>query len=285
MVDNELKALVSLLDEPNELNYINIQNRIFSYGVEIIPVLEEVWENSFDELIQARVENIIHTINFNYIQSELVIWRETDNENLLNGFILVSKYHYPDLNIDNIIEKINLIKKDIWLEINPNLTALEQVKVLNHVFFDIHNFKSNRDNPNAFNFLFINNLLETKKGTPLSLGILYLVLAQSLHLPVYGVDLPQNFILAYTKTRKTITKQDILFYINPFNKGIVFSIREVDLFIKQMNLDFNSEYYLPCSNSKILILILKAMKSTFLKDVDNKRTEEVNSLIDILLKI
>jgi regulator of sirC expression with transglutaminase-like and TPR domain len=285
MVDNELKALVSLLDEPNELNYINIQNRIFSYGIEIIPVLEEVWENSFDELIQARVENLIHTINFNNIKAELVIWRENDSENLLNGFILVSKYQYPDLNIGNVIDKVNLIKKDMWLEINLNLTALEQIKVLNHVFFDIHNFKSNRDNPNSFNFLFINNLLETKKGTPLSLGVLYLILAQSLHLPIYGVDLPQNFILTYIKSKKSITKQDILFYINPFNKGIVFSIREIDLFLKQMNLDYNNDYYLPCTNSKILILILKAMKSSFLKDVDNKRTEEVSSLINILLKI
>lgn len=282
MVDNELKALVSLLDEPNESNYINIQNRIFKYGAEVIPVLEEIWENSFNELIQYRIENIIHIINFRQVKDDLSNWIKNDSADLLNAYILLSKYQYPDIHKDEIIYKINIIKKDIWLEINPNLTALEQIKVLNHVFFDICHYKSNRDYPNAFNCMFINNLLESKSGTHLSLGMLYLILAQSLHLPVYGVDLPQNFILAYTKGKNMVDKKDVLFYINPFNKGIVFTYKEIDLFVNQMNLQINPNYYLPCSNNTILLLMLKSMKSAFLKDNDVERIVETQELINIV---
>jgi len=282
MIDNELKALVSLLDEPNESNYINIQNRILKYGAEIIPVLEEVWENSFNETIQQRIENIIHIINFKRIKLELSEWKNSDNSDLLKAFILLSQFKYPDLQADAITQKINNIKKDIWLEINPNLTALEQIKVLNHVFFDISSFKANKDNSRFFHYLFVNNVLDSKMGNPLSLGVLYLILAQSLHLPVYAVDLPQNFILCFTKGINLISKSDILFYINPFNKGIVFTYKEIDMYLKQMDIKPELQYFLPCKNNDIILLILNEMKSFFLKENDNLRSDEIDEFIEII---
>ncbi len=90
--------------------------------------------------------------------------------------------------------------------------------------FDIHRYSGNKTNIDAPQNLFINNLLETKKGNHLSIGILYIILGQKLNIPVYGVNLPQHFILAYAgeiseERVKTADENGVLFYINPFNKG------------------------------------------------------------------
>ncbi len=282
MVNNELRALVSLLDEPNESNFLHIQDRIFKYGAEVIPVLEEVWENSFDELIQHRIENMIHKINFKQIKEDLYDCITNTPTDLLRAFFLISKLQYPELNYDVIYSKFNAIRKDLWLEMNPNLTALEQIKVLNHVFFEIHQIKANKYNLKSFNLLFLNNLLDSKSGNPLSLGLLYLILAQSVHLPVFGVDIPQNFILCFSKGLSKTEKSDILFYLNPFNKGIIFSFKEIDMFLKQSELEKSEKYYKPCQNAELLILFLNALKSKYLKDVDKMRIEEMNELIEML---
>ena len=61
----------------------------------------------------------------------------------------------------------------------------------------------------------INAVLESKKGNPISMCVVYMLIAQKLKLPVYGVNLPSLFVLTYKKG-------DEQFYINAFNKGLNF---------------------------------------------------------------
>jgi regulator of sirC expression with transglutaminase-like and TPR domain len=44
---------------------------------------------------------------------------------------------------------------------------------------------------------FINIALETKKANPLMLSILYMEVARSAEIPIYGINLPEHFILCY----------------------------------------------------------------------------------------
>ena len=45
---------------------------------------------------------------------------------------------------------------------------------------------------------FISDVLNDKKGNPLSLSLLYLIIAQKCELPIKGVNLPKHFVIAYT---------------------------------------------------------------------------------------
>jgi len=54
--NKELKALISLLDEPDGDVYEQIRGKIHAYGIDAIPVLESAWEGSFDPLLQERIE-------------------------------------------------------------------------------------------------------------------------------------------------------------------------------------------------------------------------------------
>ena len=195
--NSELNALISLLDEPSNPVYDKIREKVLVYGLEAIPYLENAWDNSFNNSIQQRVEEIIHSIQVADLKQELKNWKEHDRINLLKGFYLITKFQYPDLNIAVIEEKIEKIKKDIWLELNSNLTALEKVKVLNHIIFDVYKFSGNKSNVDSLQNLFINSLLEVKKGNHLTIGMLYIIVSQKLGMPVFGVNLPQHFILAY----------------------------------------------------------------------------------------
>jgi regulator of sirC expression with transglutaminase-like and TPR domain len=79
-------------------------------------------------------------------------------------------------------------------------------------------------------------------------------MAVELGLPIYGVSMPRNFILAYIDEHNTYDLNDpeILFYINPFNEGKVLGEREIDYFLKQQKIEPREKYYLPCSNIEII---------------------------------
>jgi regulator of sirC expression with transglutaminase-like and TPR domain len=285
--NSELNALISLLDEPSNPIFDKIREKILIYGIEAIPYLESVWDNSFSSDIQKRVEEIIHSIQISDLKHEMKYWNEKDRIHLLKGFYLITKFQYPDLSFDVIEEKIEKIRKDIWLELNSNLTALEKIKVLNHILFDVYKFSGNKTNPDAVQNLFLNTMLETKKANHLTIGILYIILSQKLGLPVFGVNLPQHFILAYVdefeEERITAPNENtVLFYINPFNKGAVFTQREIELFIKHLKIKPQPDFYKPCDNLSIIKRLIENIIASYKKSGQAEKAEELKSIAEVL---
>jgi len=284
--NDELNALISLLDEPNDNMFGQIKDKLMVYGMDAVPHLENAWENSFDSIIQDRIEDIIHNIQQKDLKNELIHWKENNHYDLLTGFYLVSKYQYPDIDEKEIKEQVEIIKRDVWLELNSNLTALEKVKVLNHIVFDIHSFAGNKTNIDAPRNLFLNNLLETKKGNHLSIGIFYTIIAQKLGIPIFGVNLPQHFILAYVdeihdEKLSVANENEVLFYINPFNKGAVFTKREIEVFIKHLKLNRENVYFVPSDNKVIIHRLILSLIKSFTKLGYSNKVEELKILLQV----
>ena len=285
--ENELKALISLTDEPDEYIFIEITNKILLYGADAIPLLEERWENSFDPVAQQRILNIIHKIQYETIETELNHWVKFCKNDLFAAHILITRFQYPEVKEEEIKKKINDISHDIWLELNEGLTALEKIKVVNHIFYDVHGFIGNTVNFHSPQNSYLNTLLETRKGNPLSLGILYIIISQQLNIPVYGVNLPEHFVLAYTnelaeEKLKFIDDNEVLFYINPFSKGAVFSRKEVELFIKQLKIEPQNIFFKPCTNIDIVRRLINNLIYSYDKIGDIGKMRELEALMKML---
>lgn len=286
MDKTELKALISLLDDPDELVYEQVCMKFLSLGQQVIPVLEDAWEHSFDTVIQNRIENIIHQIQFDIIRQALKEWALPDNQNLLDGALLIARYQYPDIDFNKVKKQIDQIKQDVWLELNNNLTALEKVKIINHILFDVHNFSGNTTNYHAPQNSYINNVLESKKGNPLLLSVIYAIVAQTLEIPVYGVNLPEHFILCYLDMEHSALPvqtgaraANVLFYINPFSKGTVFGQKEIDAFLKQLKLEQLPMFYEPCSNLEIIKRLLRNLIASYEKLGYPDKSKELKLLL------
>lgn len=289
MKKKELNALISLLDDPDEKVFEQVSMKFLSLGQEVIPVLEDAWEHSFDTLIQNRIENIIHQIQFDLIKDGLKDWSHPEQQNLLDGALLIARYQYPDIDFLKIQKQIDQIKQDVWLELNENLTALEKVKIINHILFDVHNFSGNTTNYHAPQNSYINNVLESKKGNPLLLAIIYTIVAQSLEIPIYGVNLPEHFILCYVDIEHMGVPSvsgnegsNVLFYINPFSKGTIFGQKEIDAFLKQLKLEQIPGFYEPCSNLEIIKRLLRNLISSYEKLGYPDKSAELKMLLESL---
>ena len=265
---NEIDALINLIDDPDEEIYAQVREKIVSYGEEVIPHLENIWElNSFGLEFQQRIEDIIHVIQFDSVFAALERWAKDGGKDLFEGALLIARYQYPDLDELEAKENLMKVRQDIWLELNDDLTALEKVKVFNHVLFDIYGFRGNRKNYHAAQNSYINTVLESKKGNPLSLSLLFIVIADSLGIPIYGVNLPNHFLLAYLdefnimkylegRGNDDSDDPEVLFYINAFSKGTIVHKSEITQYLEQIKLENKKEFFLPCSNLDIIRRIL-----------------------------
>ncbi len=286
--EKELSALINLLDDPDKEVYRHVTDRLIAFGTSIIPSLEDAWEKTFDPNLHYRLEELIHLIQFETLLKELKQWTNKDQGDLLEGAILISRYQYPDLSIAKIHAQIDRLSKEIWLEMNYDLTPLEQVNVFNHVMFQLKGFSGNTANIHDPQNSYLNVLLDSKKGNSVSLSILYLILAAKIRMPVYGINLPQHFVLSYHKDligpyeSEQKIRSSILFYINPFNKGIIFSRDDITLFLKKLNLAPKQSHYLPCTNREIIITLINSLIHSYEVAGLADKTAELRRLKEVL---
>src|SRR5690606_6314806 len=99
MEEKELKALVSLLDDDDNQIITQVVEKIRSLGKDVIPFLEQEWENSFSPHVQRRIEELIHELQYEVLKERLRTWRESDEQDLLTGMWLIATYQYPDIEL------------------------------------------------------------------------------------------------------------------------------------------------------------------------------------------
>jgi len=279
----EVNSLIRLLDDPDREIFEHVHQKLLSLGPEAIEYLEQAWEQAFDPVQQDRVANLVHEIQFGILKRDLQLWHQSGAFDLLQGILVINRYQYPDLDEQKVINQIEAIKRDIWIQMMNEASPAEQVKLINHVFYSIYGFSGNTTNHQDPQNSYISQVLETKKGNQISLAIIYSIIAQKLDIPVYGVNLPQHFILAYLDdSLQSEFEGGILFYINAFNKGFIFGRRDVDMFLKQLNLKFDKQFYEPCSNTDIIKRVLRNLISAYEHAGSKDKVAELNELLGII---
>jgi regulator of sirC expression with transglutaminase-like and TPR domain len=281
----EIDALVKLLDDPDREVYEHVEERLLQYGSEVIVHLEDVWEQSLDTTLQERIENIVHKIQFNNVKEDLNLWYQSGAFDLLQGALVINRYQYPDLDEQKIINQIEEIKREIWLGLQYEMSSIEKIKLINHVFYTMYGFAGNTKNHTDPQNSYISQVMESKKGNQISLAIIYSTLAQKLDIPVYGVNLPQHFILGYIDESKREEQEfGVLFYINAFNKGAIFGKHDVDQFLRQLNLEPQPGFYAPCSNVEIIRRIIRNLITAYENMAAVEKVNELKELQEILSK-
>ncbi len=280
----EISALFHLIDDPDVEVFSTVSDRILSIGTNIIPNLEHLWETTPDEAVQDRIEMLIHRLHYCELASDFKRWKSQASPDLLGGALLVCKFQFPDLNVNSILQDIEKMRRNIWLELNNYLTPLEQTNVLTTILYNYYHLKGSEINYAEPNDFLLNKVLESKKGNAVSNGILYLVLCDLLDIPIRAVPIPRQFILAYFETEpvdwlepSSNPVEQIQFYIDPMS-GQVFTQKDVDTYFKRISVSQTPSYFKPISTIRIIQHLLEEYARCFENEKDNYKYDELMNL-------
>ena len=284
--NKEIKALLHLIDDPDEEVFNVVSGKIMCYGTGIIPNLENLWENTTQEDTQDRIEMLIHRLHFQDLQEEFINWRKSPYQDLLSASILVARFQYPDLVSTSIMTEMEKLRRNIWLELNSYLTPLEQVNVISSILYNYYGLKGMEvgyQHPEEF---LVNKVLECKRGNTISNGILYLVLSQLLDIPVKAINIPKQFVLAYFKSDfsldpKQSPQQQIEFYIDPLS-GQVFTHKDVENYFKRISVPPVPTYFKAVDHKRVIQTLLEEFSKCFDTPKDEYKQRELIQLAEIL---
>lgn len=286
--NKEISALLHLIDDPDEDVYNTVSERIVSFGKEIIPNLESLWENTGNEDIQERIELLIHRLHFRDLTNDFSDWAAKDAD-LLEGAILVARYHYPDLDTTIIYKEIEKLRRNTWLELNNYLTPIEQINIVTSIFYNYYKQKGVEfayDNPDDY---LINKTLESKKGNALSNGIIYIALCELLDIPVKAINIPRQFIMAYFDPQHDLlnpvghASEKIHFYIDPLN-GQMYSHKDVEAYFKRITVPPVPSCFRQRNNKNIIQFLLEELSKCFDNDRNRYKMDELLLLANLLVE-
>jgi regulator of sirC expression with transglutaminase-like and TPR domain len=284
--NKEITALLHLIDDPDEEVYSTVSDRIISLGKAIIPNLENLWEHTTDTSLQERIELMIHRLHFKDLSNDFDQWKNGTAE-LMQGALLVARYHYPEIQEYQTRQDLEKIRRNIWLELNSYLTPLEQVNVMSSILYNYYKQIGVEIAYNQPEDFFINKTIETKKGNSISNGILYLALCEQLDIPVKAINIPKQFILAFMDTQYGIIHPDapnaekIKFFIDPLN-GQVYSHQDVESYFKRISVPPTNAYYRELSSKQVIQFLLEELSKCFDNDQNLYKMKEILSLAKLL---
>lgn len=197
---------------------------------------------------------------------------------LFDSIIAASQFIRPDFPIDSVIlemcNKIQEAKSCISSEIEPN----KKLKKLLNLFYKNWNFGGASGIYKLSDVLWVDQVLKTRQGTAVSLGILLLHIAQALKLPLNPVAFPTQLILRadWPDQKKWL--------INPFN-GDILDKHTLEVWLKG-NISPTAELYendlYQAESITIIRKMLNTLKSALMEE---KNMELALNVSNVLLQI
>lgn len=286
---SELKALLCLLDDPDADIFQTVARRILDYGIAVIPPLEDLWERTEDQQVQTRIEILIHRVHFHDLEKGFHQWAQLNHPSLLQGAILLARFQYPELSSTDIIGQVDKIRRNIWLELNPYLTPLEQVNVFNGILFSYCRLQGHELGKREPKHFYINQLLESKQGNGYSIGILYLILCEMFHIPVYAVDIPRQLVFGYFNEIHPFLlpntknpEQNIAFFVDPMN-GAIYTQTDVEAYLHKIGSKFSINTASPLGVKKILYKMMEELALCYQYRREDEKADEVKLLMRLLI--
>ena len=284
--NKEMSALFHLIDDPDEEVFDAVCQKIVDYGKPIIPNLEHLWETTPNEEVQTRIELLIHRLHYRDLSEEFRQWSVSGHHDLMIGSLLVGKFQYPDITTTTVLQEIEKVRRNIWLELNNYLTPLEQVNIVTSILYSYYGLKGAETSYQDPNDFMLHKVLEAKKGNQISNGILYLVLCELLDIPVKAINIPKQFVLAYFKPGYSDESlpnpvNKIEFFIDP-TSGQAFTQQDVENYFKRISVPPTGIYFKPQKNKKVIQQLLEEFSKCFSDEKSLAKKDELLELAKLL---
>lgn len=279
----DTENLIRLLDDNDEFVYQHVRSKLLEVGNDAIPALMMSLTND-NRLLNDRIKNLIDEIYFSEVDAKFKSLSERKENILEEAVFLMANYGYPELDMNKYKNELDTMGKKLNVSIEkmktntliPQDDPLHIINIINNFLFYQQGFKGNTEKFYEPENTFFNDVMERKKGIPISLSILYLLICKRLNLPTYGVNLPAHFIIKYVDDKDE-------FYIDPYNNGIVISKSEAIKFLSRIGLtkeDFDSISFLKIADDKDIIRrSLNNLVNIYTRSGDLQKTEQLKKLM------
>ncbi|MES2347104.1 MAG: transglutaminase-like domain-containing protein, partial [Pseudomonadota bacterium] len=155
--------------------------------------------------------------------------RSDDHFPLLEAAASLAQDEYPDLDVQQVLGDVDQLLARLKRRLPADAAPLARLRALNQFFFNDLNFGGNLNDYYDPDNSYLNAVLRTRRGIPISLAVLWMELAQGLDLQARGIGFPGHFMLKVTLpkgqvvidpfTGKSLSREELGERLEPYKRS------------------------------------------------------------------
>jgi regulator of sirC expression with transglutaminase-like and TPR domain len=182
--------------------------------------------------------------------------------NLAEAALLIASEEYPDLDIAAYLARLDEMAATLKRRLRADISPADAIVALNRFLFDEHGFTGNAADYYDPRHSFLNEVLDRKRGIPLTLALVYIEISRRIGLQVQGVSFPAHFLVKCRLREGTVV-------LDPYANGISLSLDDLKQRIKSLRNGVElpqssiAEMLATASNKEILVRMLRNLKGIY----------------------
>jgi regulator of sirC expression with transglutaminase-like and TPR domain len=173
---------------------------------------------------------------------------------------------HPGINLRRYLEKLDAMA-DAAAALRAGLAANLRYEALRKVLVEYYGLTGVRQDYYHPDNSYLNCVLDSGAGSPISLSIVWIEVARRLKWPVSGVALPGHFIVRFDDPERFVLA-------DPFNDGESLSLDDCQDLVERAfdgKIPFSIEYLKPVDTRGVLLRLLKNLRNIYLTSNDLPR--------------
>ena len=247
--ENQKAALISLLADEDPSIYATVRSRLLAVGP---PVCEWLRPHllSNDPLLRRRARDLSLHFGRQAADNRFLAFclRQSEELDLEHGVWLLTQTQYPDTNVEAYQALMDLFADELRDQLLTLHGAKSVLGVLNELLFQQLGFRGNEHNYYDPENSYLNTVMDRRTGNPISLCLIYLLVARRLRLPVAGIGLPGHFLCRYQSSSEEV-------FVDCFNQGKLMTKADCIHYLVRGNYDLQEDYLAPLTPRRMLMRV------------------------------
>ena len=203
--------------------------------------------------------------SFDPFVAEWVSFVSNPNFNLVEKCLKFAQIlEQPDLDIDQYIQKINQMGRTLNESISDVKNPTYLVSILNEFLFDNLGFVGEVDDYYNPKNNFLNEVIDTKSGLPITLSILYVEIAKFIGLDLKIIGFPSHVLVKYNEEM----------ILDPFNDGRLLDIDDLQEILDRNfdgQIEFEPEFLDEIKPEQVLVRMARNLKNSYFQSYANEK--------------
>ncbi|MGB7306827.1 MAG: transglutaminase-like domain-containing protein [Burkholderiaceae bacterium] len=208
---------------------------------------------------------------------------------LIEAAAALAQDEFPGLDLQQVLSDIDILAQRLSERCRNASTELKRLEATIAFFYREVGFAGNRNNYYDPANSFIHRVLDTRRGIPISLAVVFIELSRTVGLDTEGIAFPGHFLLKVNLhegtviidpfTGHSLTSEDIHERLEPFRESLR---RQADSLADAEHTD---QAFLPVtSNRQILLRMASNLLHIYRQAGERDKASRVQQRIDILTR-
>lgn len=203
---------------------------------------------------------------------------EITSENLARGALLIALEDYPRIDVDSYLDELDALAARIEQRCTPGEPPIFRLGHLHAEMFDVDHYTGNTDHYYDPRNGYLNEVIDSKMGLPITLSIIFLHVATKLGLSAAGVGLPGHYVVKVQFELNEV-------YVDPFHEGATLTVPEIVEMVRHIgggSVQLTSEHLRAWSGRETLVRVLGNLQNMWVRVGDTRRAAAAKERLEIL---